>query len=80
MTAYDLKVLGKKITEQAAFSRLMAIKDTKTKMDDTSYVKQFYMPPISPCPDKWTKQWPLDQLTRKIPNVPTPPSFASLIQ
>ena len=41
MTKYDLKVLVKKITEQAAFSRLMAIKDTKTKMDDTSYVKQF---------------------------------------
>ena len=40
-TKYDLKVLVKKITEQAAFSRLLAIKDTKTKMDDTSYVKQF---------------------------------------
>ena len=41
MTKYDQKVLVKKITEQAAFLRLMAIKDTKIKMDDTSYVKQF---------------------------------------
>ena len=83
----------------------MAIKDTKTKMDDTSYVKQFYMPPISPCPDKWTqsslllalrtrtvrgirsdfgdmfptKQWPLDQSTRKIPNAPTPPFYNNLL-
>ena len=41
MTKYDLKVLVKKITEKAVFSRLMAIKDTKNKMDYTSYVKQF---------------------------------------
>ena len=41
MTKYDMKVLVKKITEQAAFSRVLAIKDTKTKMDNTSYVKQF---------------------------------------
>jgi hypothetical protein len=40
VTKYDLKVLVKKITKQGAFSRLMAIKDTNTKIDDTSYVKK----------------------------------------
>ena len=38
MTKYDLKVLVKKITEQASFSRLMAIKDTKKKLKWTIQV------------------------------------------
>ena len=40
-----MKVLVKKITKQAAFSRLLALKNTKTKMDDTSYVTQFNCQP-----------------------------------
>ena len=45
MTKYDLKILIKKMAKQAAFSKLMVIKDTKTKMDNISYENSFNCQP-----------------------------------
>ena len=45
MTKYDLKTLVKKMAKQAAFSRLLSIKETKTKMDNISYENNFNCQP-----------------------------------
>ena len=45
MSKYDLKTLVKKKAKQAAFSRLVAIKETKTKMDNISYEHSFNCQP-----------------------------------
>jgi hypothetical protein len=53
VSKYDLKVLVKRMAKQAAFKRLIAIKETKTKMDNLSYLDSFSPQPY------------LDILTRK---------------
>ena len=45
MLKYDLKTLGKKKAKQAAFSRLLAIRETQTKMGHISYDNSFNCQP-----------------------------------
>ena len=45
ISKYDLKTLVKKKAKQAAFSRLAAIKETKTKMDNITYENSFHCQP-----------------------------------
>ena len=45
MTKYDCKVLVKRMAKEAAFDWLMAVKATKTKMDNISYERSFKCQP-----------------------------------